>query len=84
MTDHGQRRQGVVATGVERRAHRAQWFDDTSHRTASQRRVAVEDRGQRQAGEHARRSAAGSSRSCRSRGVASGSVSPSAPGETTR
>ena len=35
-TDHGQGREGVVLAGVERRAHRAQRFDDTSHRTAAQ------------------------------------------------
>ena len=38
---------------MEDGTHRAQWFDDTSHRTAAQRIVAVEDRRQRQPGEHA-------------------------------
>ena len=36
MTDHGQWWEGVVPAGVEHGAHRAQWFDDTSHRTATQ------------------------------------------------
>ena len=40
--------------GLEHGAHRAQWFDDTSHRTAAQRGVAVEDGGQGQPREHAR------------------------------
>ena len=35
-TDHGQGREGVVPSGLEHRAHRAQRFDDTSHRTAAQ------------------------------------------------
>ena len=52
VADHGQGREGVVPSGVEHRAHRAQWFDDTSDRTAAQRSVAVEDGGHRQPGEH--------------------------------
>ena len=43
------------ASAVEHRAHRAQRLDDTSDRTAAQRRVAVEDAGHRQPGEDARR-----------------------------
>ena len=35
-TDHGQGREGVVLAGLERGAHRAQRFDDTSHRAAAQ------------------------------------------------
>ena len=35
-TDHGQGREGVVPAGVKLRAHRAQWFDDTSDRAAAQ------------------------------------------------
>ena len=36
VPDHGERREGVVAARLEHRAHRAQRFDDTSHRTATQ------------------------------------------------
>jgi hypothetical protein len=35
-TDHGHGREGVVLAGVKLRAHRAQWFDDTSDRSAAQ------------------------------------------------
>ena len=35
-TDHGHRREGVVRSGVEHRTHRAQRFDDTSDRSATQ------------------------------------------------
>ena len=38
---------------MEDGTHRAQWFDDTSHRTAAQRIVAIEDGRQGQAGEDA-------------------------------
>ncbi len=52
-TDHGQGRKGVVPAGVEHGAHRAQRFDDTSHRAATQRIVAIEGGRHRQPGEHA-------------------------------
>ena len=55
MTDHGQWWKGVVPSGVKLGAHRAQRFDDTSDRTATQRVVAVERARHRQAGQHARR-----------------------------
>jgi hypothetical protein len=35
-TDDGQGREGIVGSGVERRAHRAKRFDDTGDRSASQ------------------------------------------------
>ena len=42
-TRHGHRWEGIVVESSERRAHRAQRFDDTGHRTPSQRRIAVQD-----------------------------------------
>ena len=51
MTDHGQWRKGIVPAGMEHGAHRAQWFDDTGHRTPAQRSVAVEHRIDRQSGQ---------------------------------
>ncbi len=52
MTDHGQWWKGVVPSGVKLGAHRAQRFDDTSDRTATQRVVAVERACHGQAGQH--------------------------------
>jgi hypothetical protein len=52
VPDHGEGREGIGASTVEHRAHPTQWLDDTSDRTAAQRRVTVKDRGHRQAGEH--------------------------------
>ena len=46
-------RRVAAARPCERRAHRAQRLDDTGHRPAAERGVAVEDREQRQPGEHA-------------------------------
>ena len=66
------------------RAHRAQRLRDPRHRAPPERGVAVEDRGQRRARRGARRAGGRSSRSCRSRAPASGSVSASPPGDTTR
>jgi hypothetical protein len=83
VPDHGEGREGIGASTVEHRAHPTQWLDDTSDRTAAQRRVAVKDRGHRQAGEHP-----GDQRRLvpelpQSR-IASGSRRPSAPGDATR
>ena len=50
-TGHGQGREGIVLPGTEQRPHRAQRFDDTSHRTAAQQIVAVQGGGDGQAGE---------------------------------
>ena len=66
-TDHGQGREGVVPARVERGAHRAQRFDDTSDRAPTQRIVAVERGRHRQSGEDPAAQPRGSSRSCRSR-----------------
>ena len=52
-TDHGQWWEGIVLPAMEDGTHRAQRFDDTSHRAAAQRIVTVEDRRQGQPGEHA-------------------------------
>ena len=62
------------------RAHRPQRFDDTSHRTASQRSIAVQGGASSAARRASPRAAAGSSRSCRSRAPRRGAVRPSAPG----
>ena len=71
-------------SGVERRAHRAKWVDDTGDRTA----VATNRRRRGRSGtagrRGSRRTAGGSSRSCRSRGRPPARASPSTPGETTR
>ena len=53
MTDHGHRWEGIVRSGVEHRTHRAQRFDDTSDRSATQRIIAVENAPEWQPGEDA-------------------------------
>ncbi len=77
--DHRQRWQRIAVAGVELGAHRAQWLDDTGHRTASQRRVAVQDGGHRAAPASSRRGVAGSSRSCRNRAAPPAGRRPSRP-----
>ncbi len=52
VADHGQGREGVVVSRVERRAHPTQRFDDTSDRSPTQRIVAGQDARHGQPGEH--------------------------------